>query len=284
MSDVAISVVVLVKDHEQHIRPCLDTLHWADEVVLVNDNSLDQTLAIARTYPNVRIVDRALNGDWSAQMNFGIEQAKGDWILQMDVDERVPDDLASELQLLSQNAEIAAVEMLILGTFLGKLRGGSPTDATVVRMVRKNCGLFDARRVHARIQVKGKVVRAKYLLVHLGPFPDAHGYWVKNAFYAEVEAEHHARIGRHMPDTLAAGWITYVFKPCGIFLQKYFLQGGWREGLYGLHYAMARAIGYYMVYLASWERQRGAVDEIEAYCKLHGIPHLDKNPSDTLDS
>ena len=151
----------------------------------------------------------------------------------------------------------------------------------MVRLVRKGCGLFDSRRVHARIQVQGKVARAKGLLVHLGPFPDARGYWEKNAFYAEVEAEYHAKIGRKMPTTLIPSWVNYVFKPCGIFVQKYFFQGAWRDGVYGLHYAIMRAVGYYMVYLASWERQRGAKDEIETYCNEHGIPHLDKPKEDT---
>ncbi len=280
MRQIFSSAVVLVKNHEQHIRPCLETLRWVDEVVLVNDESSDQTLTIAKSFPNVRVVNRALDGDWSAQMNFGITQAKGEWIFQLDVDERVPQDLAEELQTLMRDETTAAVELLILGTFLGKLRGGNVGDAHVVRLVRRGCGLFDARRVHARIQVKGNTVRAKSLLVHLGPFPDARGYWEKNAFYAEVEAEHHMKIKRVMPSSIAPAWFTYVFKPGAVFLQKYFLQGAWKEGVYGLHYSLMRAIGYYMVYLASWERQRGTKDEIETYCEQHDIPHLDKPKSE----
>jgi glycosyltransferase involved in cell wall biosynthesis len=77
-------------------------VEWADEVVVVNDCSKDGTVNIARSFPNVRVIDRAMNENWSVQMNFGIEQATGDWMLQLDVDERVPQELAEELKQLAQ--------------------------------------------------------------------------------------------------------------------------------------------------------------------------------------
>jgi len=58
-------------------------------------------------------------------------------------------------------------------------------------------------------------------------------------------------------------------------LRKYLGDGLWRRGTLGLHYALMRAIGYYMVYLATWEKQQTAEDQIKAYCREHGIPHLD---------
>jgi glycosyltransferase involved in cell wall biosynthesis len=272
-----ISAVLLVKNHERHIGPCLRTLAWVDEVILVNDSSSDRTLEIARGFDNVKILDRALNGDWSGQMNFGIESASGDWIFQIDVDERVPEELAAELQQLALREDIAGIGLLIMGTFLGQLRGHAPGSGTAVRMVRRGKGIFDPRFVHSRIQVDGKVVDAENVLVHLGPFPTAQSFWLKNTHYAEVEARYNAE---HRPGMIGTStWalaFAFVVKPVGIFCQKYFMQGGWREGIYGLHYAIMRAIGYYMVYVATWERLRGECDEVKAYCDKHGIPHLDE--------
>jgi (heptosyl)LPS beta-1,4-glucosyltransferase len=276
MSKPKISAVLLVKNHERHIGPCLRTLAWVDEVILVNDSSSDRTLDIARGFANVRVVNRALEGNWSAQMNFGIESASGDWILQIDVDERVPELLAAELQRLAEREDIHGVALLIMGTFLGQLRGHKPGSAYAVRMVRRGKGLFDPRFVHAKIEVDGRVARAENVLVHLGPFPTAESFWLKNTHYAQVEAHYNAE---HRPEMIGSSpWslvISFVLKPAGIFCQKYFLQRGWREGIYGLHYAIMRAIGYYMVYVATWEALRGEYDEVKAYCQQHGVPYLD---------
>ena len=76
-------------------------------------------------------------------------------------------------------------------------------------------------------------------------------------------------------DSFLSSLITFLVKPAGVFFQKYFLQGGWKKGIYGLHYAIMRAIGYYMVYVATWERIRGELDEVREYCEQHGIPYLD---------
>lgn len=276
MSKPKISAVLLVKNHEHHIGPCLRTLTWVDEVVVVNDNSSDRTLDIARSFDNVCIFNRALQGNWSAQMNFGIESAIGDWILQVDVDERVPEALAIELQQLALRDDVHGVALLIMGTFLGKLRGHKPGSAYAVRMVRCDKGRFDPRFVHARLEVNGSVAQAKNVLVHLGPFPTAESFWLKNTHYAQVEARYNVE---HRPGMIGTSpWammLSFVLKPAGIFCQKYFFQGGWREGIYGLHYAIMRAIGYYMVYVATWEALRGECDEVKRYCEAHSIPYLD---------
>lgn len=274
-----ISVVILVRDHRQHIAACLRTVAWADEVILINDGSSDGTLDIARRFDNVRIFDRPLELNWSAQMNYGIDKASGEWVLQLDVDERVPPDLAEELRELAGRPDLHAVAVQILGTFLGCLLGHEPSSPYAVRMVRKGSGRFEDRRVHARLEAQGPVARARGLLVHLGPFPTVESFWAKNILYARIEAQNNVERGERLVGESAWSSATqFLLKPLGIFLQKYLGQGFWRRGVVGLHYALMRAAGYYMVYVATWEQLRGPKDDLGEYCRRRGIPYLDEPP------
>jgi glycosyltransferase involved in cell wall biosynthesis len=275
----SISVVILVRNHRQHIAPCLQTVAWADEVILINDGSTDGTLDIARQFDNVRIFDRALDLNWSVQMNYGLDQASGEWVLQLDVDERVPPDLAAELRELANRPDLHAIAVQILGTFLGCLLGHEPSSPYAVRMVRKGSGRFEDRRVHARLEARGTVAKARGLLVHLGPFPTVESFWAKNILYARIEAQNNVERGERLVGESAWSSVTqFLLKPVGIFVQKYLVQGFWRRGVVGLHYALMRAVGYYMVYVATWERQRGPRDDLGEYCRSRGIPYLDEQP------
>jgi glycosyltransferase involved in cell wall biosynthesis len=268
------SAIVLMQNHRQHVGPCLRSLAWADEIVMVNDGSTDGSLDIARTFPRVRILDRPLAEDWAAQMNWGMAHAGEDWRLHLDVDERVPPDLVPAIRDLAARPEINGIAFRILGSFLGTLMGDRTPYAT--RMVRRQCGEFEDRRVHAALHVRGRVARAQGMLVHLGPFPTVESFWSKNIRYARVEARGNLEHGERLVGNSVDSYILhFLAKPAGVFLQKYFLEGHWRHGVTGLHFALLRAIGYYMVYLATWERQRGEHDELRQYCQDHGIPYLD---------
>jgi hypothetical protein len=144
-------------------------------------------------------------------------------------------------------------------------------------MVRKGTGRFEDRRVHARLESRGPVARARGLLVHLGPFPTVESFWAKNILYARIEAQNNAERGERLVGETAWSSVTqFLLKPAGIFFQKYLGQGYWRRGVVGLHYALMRAAGYYMVYVATWERLRGPKDELVEYCRSRGIPYLDE--------
>ena len=91
-----ISAVLCVLNEAHQIARCLDALAWCDEVIVVDRFSKDATREIAEGYPNVRFFQRE---DWTnPNMNFGIEQASGDWILRIDCDEIVSSKLAREIE------------------------------------------------------------------------------------------------------------------------------------------------------------------------------------------
>src|SRR2546423_7584770 len=91
-----ISAVVLAKNEEKNIKACLESLSWCDELIVIDDNSTDKTVDIARQ-KGARIYTHPLNNDFAQQRNFGLDKAKGDWVLFVDADERVPSALWYEI-------------------------------------------------------------------------------------------------------------------------------------------------------------------------------------------
>lgn len=91
-----ISVVILTKNEEENISDCIKSLSWCDEVIIVDDNSEDRTIEIAKKL-NAKIFMRSIDNDFSTQRNFGISRARGNWVLFVDADERISDALAFEI-------------------------------------------------------------------------------------------------------------------------------------------------------------------------------------------
>ncbi len=115
-----ISAIVITLNEEQNIRAALESLRWADEIIVVDSESVDRTVEIARGFTD-RVFVRAWPG-YSAQKNFAAEQASYDWVFSLDADERVSDELMRELEQIKQSAEpqAAGFEMPRLTSYLGR--------------------------------------------------------------------------------------------------------------------------------------------------------------------
>ena len=93
--DSRVSAVVLTHNEENNIADCLENLAWCNEIIVIDDNSEDRTVEIAKRY-GVIIYSHSLDGDFSKQRNFGLQKAKNEWVLFVDADERVPMELRKE--------------------------------------------------------------------------------------------------------------------------------------------------------------------------------------------
>ena len=89
MSRAKVTAVLITKNEERNIKRCLESLKWVDEIVVVDGESTDGTLEIAKSY-GAKIVNHAFEGDFGMERNIGNDNARGDWILALDADERVP--------------------------------------------------------------------------------------------------------------------------------------------------------------------------------------------------
>ena len=91
-----ISTIILTKNEELNIEKCIQSVRWSDEIIIIDDNSTDKTIEIAKKY-NTKIYLHSLNNDFASARNFGISKAKNEWVFFVDGDEVVSDALAFEI-------------------------------------------------------------------------------------------------------------------------------------------------------------------------------------------
>ena len=199
MARERLSIVVLTKNEGKYIGACLDTVAWADEIVVVDDNSTDKTVEIAARY-KAKVVTRGLGGDFSAQRNFGNDHATGDWILQMDADERVTTELKAAIEnILEKGTDKAAFRFGRANNFCGKfLKYGGADTHRPLRLFRKGKARFSGDKIHEKLAVDGAIGDIAAEIEHYH-FPDINHYIETQNFYTELEARAMAEQGPLIP-------------------------------------------------------------------------------------
>jgi len=152
-----VTAVVLTKNEEKNISRCLSSLSWCSDIVVIDDFSTDKTLEIVKKY-NARVYVHALQKDFSAQRNFGLEKAKNDWVLFIDADEEISLSLQYEItNLLSQqfNPETGFYVKRVDEMWGRKLLHGEVGNCFLLRLAKKDAGKW-VGKVHEVWKIKGK--------------------------------------------------------------------------------------------------------------------------------
>ena len=134
-----ISVVILTKNEENNIAACLESLSWCEEKIVVDDKSTDKTVEIAKKM-GAKVYERAMEQDFSAQRNFGLEKAEGEWVLFIDADERVSSALWYEIMERTNDPINPYVGFFVkrLDVMWGKeLRHGETGNIKFLRLAKK---------------------------------------------------------------------------------------------------------------------------------------------------
>ena len=161
-----LSVVLITLNSEKTLKPVLEAVSWADEIVLVDSGSTDKTLEIAQQF-KAKIVYRAFDG-YGFQKNFATEQASHDWILSLDDDEILTPELQKEIQNLDlKNTEYQGFKIPRSLIFLGKLlRFSGEYKRLTLRLFNRKYGNWNAEYVHESVEVKGKIGTLKNQILH----------------------------------------------------------------------------------------------------------------------
>lgn len=250
-----VSVIVTTYNEEINVAECLESVLWADEILLVDSFSSDRTVEIARQFP-INILQRQYFGS-AAQKNWAIDRVQHEWVLIIDADERVPENLAREiLTALSGEPSANGYYIRRLNVFIDKVirHSGWSTDK-VVRLFRKEKGRYPNRRVHADLEIEGPVPVLRNAFLHY-TFRNFEQYFPKFLNYAEWGAAQAFRDGRN------AGFVELVFRPWWRFLRAYFVQLGFLDGVHGFVLCTLQAFGVFLKYARLWEyRLRAARGE-----------------------
>lgn len=236
-----LSVVIITLDEAHDIRQTLDSVRWADEIIVVDSGSTDKTPEICREYTNHVFVT-----DWPGfgpQKNRALSYATGDWVLSLDADERVSDELKQEIKQAMLQSEYIAFWLPRVSTFCGKLiKHGSWRSDAIIRLFKRNSGHFSDDIVHEKVIVNGKIGRLTSPLRH-DTYRNLSEMLEKINSYSSYGAEMRAR--RHANSGLGKA-IGHGF---WAFLSSYILKAGFLDGKEGFMIAVANAESSYYRYL-----------------------------------
>jgi glycosyltransferase involved in cell wall biosynthesis len=251
MSPVRLSVVVVTLNEEDRIRACLESVAWADELIVVDAESQDKTAAIARELTD-HVVVRPWPG-FAAQKNFGLDQARGEWILSLDADEIVSAPLREEITaIVERGGAHTGFAVPRRNVFWGRwIRHGGLYPDWQLRLFARGRGRFAERSVHESVTVQGSVGRLSGHLEHRS-YRDVGDFLVRADRYSTLAAEEWLAAGRR-----ARPLVDLAVRPLGRFLGMYVARGGFLDGWRGFLLAVLYA---YYVFLRSakvWERTKG---------------------------
>ena len=243
-----ITAVVRTFNEEQNIRDCLESLSWADELVVVDSCSTDRTVEIAREF-----TDRAIIRPWAghiAQSQFATDQAANLWVLHVDADERVTRELRDEILSLDlENAPHDAYDMPRRHFFMQRWinHSGWYPDRNI-RLYRKDRCWWGGYAPHDKIQVPGSLGSLKGDLLHYIYRDMAHFAATKNS-YSSLTAIDHNRSGRR------ATFLHFTVRPLYTFLHRYLIRLGFLDGLPGFVISVMEAHCVFLKYIKLYEIQ-----------------------------
>lgn len=243
----SLSVVLITRNEERKLRRCLDPVSWADEIVVVDSYSTDDTVKIAEDYTG-RVFRRAWSG-FADQRNFGMEQAGGDWILFLDADEYVTGGLEERIRkLLQDGGEHDAYKIHRLEHFLGfPIRHGTLNPSYQPRLLRRGKGYWTGG-AHAHIEVNG---RGELGLIHEDLYHDSHNsisdFIARVDQYTTEDAEERIQAGQRV------GRLRLVFSPIGMAWKCYVVKKGYRDGFPGLLFSLCMGIYSFLRLVKVWQ-------------------------------
>ncbi len=225
-----ITAIIPCYNEAENIRACLESLTWADEILVVDSFSTDETLTIAREFTDNILQHEYVNP--ASQRNWAIPQARCPWILIVDADERVTPELAKEMRAIAPSANSDPGYFVRRRNFFAgkEIRHCGWQRDWVVRLFRKDSGRYDDRNphdYHAGVRVSGNVGRCRAVMDHY-PYRDLKTYLEKLRRYADWGGMDAARRGKR------ATFSRLLTHPFFRFLRMYVLQGGFLDGKHGL--------------------------------------------------
>ena len=247
-----ISVAIIAHNEESCLSHALESVAWADQIVVVDCGSTDATPDIARR-SCVELYGEPNRENLNLNKNIAIERCTGDWVLILDADEIVTDLLAGEIRRVINDpvhdGYLIPRKNYVMGRWLR--RGGQYPDYQL-RLFRRGQGRFPAQHVHERIALNGSVGTLHESLDHF-PYPTIADLIRKGAFYMEFEAQflansdHQASFGKSL--------FYGCFRPWFRFVRRYIFKGGFKDGIPGLTVALFDLWNQTVRWLRLWEIQ-----------------------------
>ncbi len=224
-----ITAIIVTKNEEENIRGCIESIKWADEIIVVDSGSRDKTLSIAREYTGKIYSKPDLNVTQKRRYALSDADITNEWILFIDADERITEELKKEIASIEGNDGINGYYINRRNYYLGKWikNCGIYPDYTL-RLFRKGKGQVNNRIVHESIEVEGKTVRLKNDMLHYS-YRDLHHMIDKINYFSTNEAAEHFLRGKRISK------IGVFSHAVSAFLRIFISRKGFKDGLHGFY-------------------------------------------------
>jgi len=247
-SSKGLSVVIITRNEEDNIRDCLESIRWADEIIVVDSASTDRTGDICREY-GVRFFIEPWEG-FARQKNSAVGKATREWILSLDADERVTPELKNEIIAVLNSAHpkdgyYIARKNFFLGRWIR--RCGWYPDSTL-RLFQRCKGLFGIREVHEAVELKGVSGHLQHPMEHY-TYKSLSDFMVRLDRYSTLAAQ------ELLKENKKYGMLHIVFRPLYTFINMYLMRLGFLEGYYGFIISGLYAFYTFLKYIKLRELQ-----------------------------
>ncbi len=248
-----ITVVILTKNEEANIVDCIESVLWADEILVIDTGSDDRTLELVNhpARKNIHVLEHAFDNNFADIRNYALRKASGDWILFVDADERVSVSLQYEiLGVINHTIEQYSGYYIRRRDMLWghELLHGEAADIKLLRLAKKDTGVWQGK-VHEVWKVKGKVGILQNHLTH-HPHKNISDFLHKINFYTDLRAQ------ELYDKKVSAYWWSIIVYPFGKFFINYLIKRGFLDGTIGLVHALSMSFHSFLVRGKLWQLWR----------------------------
>ena len=221
-----ISVLILAKNEEVNMKECIESCSFADEVIVIDDNSDDRTKEISESL-GAKVINRSMNGDWGGQQTFAIEQATCDWIFFIDADERCTTALCEEIKAVVAKGDKYGYWVRRINHFKHKIVKHGPLSPDWVCRLMPREGSYVEGFVHPKIVHQHKDKKLTKDMLHY-TYETWDQYLRKMNQYSTLAAEKSKKEGKSCNFLF-----DVMFRPAFAFFKMYVLKLGFLDGKLG---------------------------------------------------
>ena len=244
-----LSVVIITRDEASNIAGALESVAWANDVVVVDSGSTDDTVAIARRYTD-RVTSREWEG-YGAQKNYATGLAAHDWVLSLDADERISSELTQEIDAVMRGGPpVQGYRIPRTTRYLGRwIRSTDWYPDHQLRLYDRRVARWSTRHVHESVSVKGRVGKLRAEILH-------YAYRGLSHHLATIDRYTALSVKQMVAEHQQAGWLDLIGHPPLVFLRNYMWRRGFRDGVPGLIISLMNSYYVFLKFAKLWEHQR----------------------------
>jgi len=271
-----LTVVISTRNRAKSLKRALTSVKGlADEIIVVDNQSSDDTLKVAKEF-RATVFTKPNNLMLNVNKNFGFTKATGEWILCLDDDEEIPQELSDEIRAIIKEApaDVRGYWISRKNIIFGRwIEHGIWWPDRQLRLFRKGSGKYRERHVHEYIETDGRNETLTNAFIH-------HNYDSISQYLAKMQDIYtESEVAKYVSSGYRVHWVDAIKFPASDFLKLYFAEQGYKDGLHGLVLAILQAFYSFLIFAKLWEREKFPEVDIPLSRSLQELQMFGKDAS-----